>query len=114
MPIANRSRRSSLIRNLLKSDLSYSLPLLFTKELLWVILSGHSWATGAICSFHERIALSLIKNKQIARKTDEWIPNHDLLEPREEGGVGDRLRLQKCLDTILRQWPAIVSCFADF
>ena len=42
-PIANCSHRSLLIRSFLKSDLSNSLPSLFTKEQPWAICSGRSW-----------------------------------------------------------------------
>ena len=48
----------------LKSNLSDSLPLLFTEE----------WQER-FALFHNQIAISLTKNEQIVRKTDEQIPN---------------------------------------
>ena len=90
-PRANRSRRSLLICSFLKSDLSNFLPSLFTKEPPWAICSGRSWKKSNVTDllrllmikeqqerfalFHEQIALTLTKNKRIARKTDERIPN---------------------------------------
>ena len=97
-PRANHSRRSSLICSFLKSDLSDSLPPLFTKELPWAICSGRSWqksdrekftqvahdkrATGAISSFQQAnrsFVLLLTKNERIAQKPDERIHNPAIL-----------------------------------
>ena len=82
-PRANHSRRSSLICSFLKSDLSDSLPPLFTKEWPWAIRSGRSWqksdGNDSLISLANRsFALSLTKNERIARKTGKWIPNPGL------------------------------------
>ena len=90
-PRENRSRCSLLICSFLKSDLSNFLPSLFTKEPLWAICSGRSWKKSNVTDllrllmikeqqerfalFHKQIALTLTKNKRIARKTDERISN---------------------------------------
>ena len=60
----NRSRGSSLIRSLIKSDLSDSLP-------------RHSLKMSD-CERFAHVALSLTKNERFARKTDEQIPNPGL------------------------------------
>ena len=51
--------------------------LLMTKERQWAIRSGHSWkkSNGSYFLFHKRITLLLTKNKGLAQKIDEQIPN---------------------------------------
>ena len=77
---SNCSHHCSLIRSFLKSNLSDSLPSLFTKERPWGSRSSclRQKSDVAICSFSRAkcsFSLSLTKHKQIARKTDEWISN---------------------------------------
>ena len=84
---AKRSCYSLLSCSFLKSDGSNSLLSLFIKVGLranpshfslqksdhegFIPLANDKRVTGAICSFYERFALSLTKNKQFAQKTDE-------------------------------------------
>ena len=68
-PRANSSSSSLLIHSFLKSNLSNWLPSLFTKE-----------RQERFTHFHERIALSITKNKRIAQKSDKRIPNPAFLQ----------------------------------
>lgn len=105
------------------SDLSDSLPSLFTNKLQRAIRSGRLWqksnheqfaqvaldkrATGAICSVswaYCSFALSLTKNEQIAQKTAERIPNpgekatlrHEILELGCHNNLAQHKMWQHC------------------